>query len=88
MREAVLRMSPRTKGAIFGVGYVITALWVLFPPLYLAASTDTPRVLGLPFSVFWMILDGVLVLLLVWALWTVEEIRGELEVLDGEETAR
>ncbi len=85
MRNALLRMSPQTKSAVFGVGYAITALWVIFPPVYLAASTASPRVLGLPFSVFWMILDAVLILALVWALWIVENVRGELEVLDDEE---
>lgn len=84
MKDAIRRMSPALKARIFGVGYAITALWVICPPIYLAASTASPRVLGLPFSVIWMLADAVLVLLLIWALWYVEDVRGELETFDAE----
>lgn len=85
MRQAVSTMSARTKNWIFGVAYVAIALCVLCPPVYRWASGESPRVLGLPFSVFWMLLNGILVLLLVWALWVVEDLRGEHEMFEPDE---
>lgn len=82
LRRAVQTMSERTKTRIFGAGYVIVALMVLLPPLYLAASAKTPIVLGLPFSVFYMLLNAVLITALVTTLWFVEGARGEREVFE------
>jgi len=53
---------------------------VILPPAYLAASGGTPKVLGLPFSVFYMLLDGALAVFLIVTLWFVEGIRGEHEM--------
>lgn len=82
LRRAVQTMSERTKTRVFGAGYVIVALMVLLPPLYLAASSKSPTVLGLPFSVFYMFLNAVLITALVAALWFVEGVRGEREVIE------
>ena len=91
--SAIRSMSPRTKKQIFGIAYVLTALMVICPPVYLAASGASPQVLGLPFSVFYMFLNAVLIVLLVCALWIVESIRSEHEVFEttttqGEEAHR
>lgn len=82
-------MSARTKNRVFGVGYILIGLWVLCPPVYLWASGGSPRVLGLPFSVLWMLVNPVLILLLIWGLWIVEDMRGELEQFErDDEVAR
>lgn len=80
-------MSPRTKKQIFGTAYILVTLMVICPPVYLAASGSSPQLLGLPFSVFYMFLNAVLVVLLVWALWIVESIRGEHEVFETTTTS-
>ena len=93
LSAAIRSMSPRAKKQIFGTAYVLITLMVICPPVYLAASGASPRVLGLPFSVFYMFLNAVLIVLLVCALWIVESIRGEHEVFEtaitsGEEAHR
>jgi uncharacterized membrane protein (DUF485 family) len=72
-------MSTKTKNRIFGTWYVALVLMVTFPPAYLAASGGTPKIITLPLSVFYMLLNGALSILLVLALWIVESIRGEHE---------
>jgi len=88
VRRAVIGMSARTKNWVFGIGYVLIGLWVLCPPVYLWASRESHRVLGLPFSVFWMLVNAILVLLLIWALWIVEGVRGEHEQFEPDEEVR
>ena len=82
LAAAIRSMSPRTKNQIFCSAYVLITLMVICPPVYLAASGTSPEVLGLPFSVFYMFLNAVLIVLLVCALWVVESIRGEHEVFE------
>ncbi len=81
-------MSGRTKNLIFGSWYLLLILMVTFPPFYLAFSGGTPVILGLPLSVFYMVLNGALSILLVWALWIVESIRGEHELFHEDLEAR
>lgn len=73
------KMPRRTIDMVFGGVMALIVLLAIFPPLYNAASRSSPSVLGLPFSVFYMILDGVLITLAVVALWYVENIRDEVE---------
>lgn len=73
-------MSGRTKNVIFGSWYLVLILMVTWPPLYLAFSGGAPVIMGLPLSVFYMVLNGALSILMVWALWIVESIRGEHEL--------
>jgi hypothetical protein len=80
VHRTVRAMSGRTKNIIFGTWYVVLILMVTCPPLYLAASGGTPRILSLPLSVFYMVLNGALAILMVSALWVVESIRGEHEL--------
>jgi hypothetical protein len=65
---------------IFGTGYVVIALMVLFPPAYLAASGSQPLVFGMPLSIFYMFLNAVLLILLVTGLWLIEGVRDEREI--------
>ncbi|NHP16228.1 hypothetical protein G8767_21955 [Rhodococcus sp. IC4_135] len=79
MKEFIRQLEPRTIHVTFGFLYGISLLLALFPPLYLAASGVSTRILGLPFSVFYWLFDGLLVGLSLWALYLVEGIRGELD---------
>jgi hypothetical protein len=80
LARAIRSISPHTKNRAFGSAYIIITLMVILPPAYLAASGGTPKVLGLPFSVFYMLLNGALAVLLIVTLWFVEAIRGEHEM--------
>jgi hypothetical protein len=78
--KAYIRARSRRQVLIFfGIGYVILALMAMFPPLYLATSGIRTPVLGMPFTLFYWALNGVLVFVLILGLNVVERIRGELD---------
>ena len=80
MRSAVQRMSSSTKNAIFGSVFAVCVLLAIFPPFYLwAARERAADILGLPFSVVYMLFDATLLTVAVGALYWVEDVRGELE---------
>jgi hypothetical protein len=65
----------------------LTMFWLLFgtsillavaPPLYLAGSGISTRILGVPFSVAYWIFDALLAVGAVWLLWILENIRDEV----------
>jgi hypothetical protein len=78
------RLTPKT--VVFGVWFAVVLAMVVVPPVYLAAGRATPHVLGLPFSVFWMLLDAVLATAMIATLWAVESRRGEVERIDPTES--
>jgi hypothetical protein len=71
--------SRRQVLIFFGIAYAILALMAMFPPLYLATSGIRTAVLGMPFTLFYWTLNGVLVFVLILGLNIVERIRGELD---------
>ena len=80
MRSAVREMSSGTKNRIFGSVYAFCVLLAIFPPFYLwGAREDAPEILGLPFSVVYMLFDAVLLTVAVAVLYWAEDIRGELD---------
>jgi hypothetical protein len=73
-------MSSRTKNAIFGTVFAFCVLLAIFPPFYLWATREgAPQILGLPFSVAYMLFDALLLTVAVAVLYRVEDVRGELE---------
>ncbi len=79
MRTFIQTLSRRTVVVFFGAVYTIALLMAVFPPFYLAASGRSGLVLGIPFSIFYWLLDFAIVLLGLWGLYVVEDIRGELD---------
>jgi hypothetical protein len=71
-------MSTRTKNAFFGTIFVACLLATSFPPFYFAASGKGISVLGVPLAVaYWLIIFAV-IMASIWALYLVEDIRGEI----------
>ncbi|MFJ2831522.1 hypothetical protein ACIPC1_28850 [Streptomyces sp. NPDC087263] len=79
MKTLIKGLPSAAIRAAFGLVYAITLLMALCPPLYLAASGVRTSVLGIPFSVFYWIADAAIAGLALWALYAVENIRGELD---------
>jgi hypothetical protein len=80
MKSAVQRMSASTKNGVFGGFFVFCFLLAVCPPLYLwATRTGAGKVIGLPFSVAYMLFDAILLTVVVAALYWVEDLRGELD---------
>jgi hypothetical protein len=78
--KAYIRARSRRQVLVFfGIAYAILALMAMFPPLYLATSGIRTSVLGMPFTLFYWTLNGVLVFVLILGLNIVERIRGELD---------
>jgi TRAP-type C4-dicarboxylate transport system permease small subunit len=79
LKTFIRNLSPRAIHTAFGIAYGAALMMALFPPFYLAASGVQTPVLGIPFSLFYWIADALLVGLSLWALYAVENIRGELD---------
>jgi hypothetical protein len=71
-------MSSRTKNRLFGTLFLLDGVLAMFPPVYWAVNEVDGTVLGLPFSVLYFLVVGVLITASVMALYLVEEIRGEV----------
>jgi hypothetical protein len=92
LKPYIRSLSSRAIYTAFAVAYGISLLMALFPPLYLAASGIQTPVLGIPFSILYWLIDALITGLALWALYAVEDIRGELDedqiaATDGEVTA-
>lgn len=90
MKSIILNMSATVKNTVFAVLYLIPLVAAVFPPLYLVASGRSGLFLGAPFTVWYWLFDGLFLGLVIWALYCVEELRGEVEFdnidsLDGPE---
>jgi hypothetical protein len=83
MTNAIRTMPARTKNTIFAVIFSICLLLAVFPPFYLAASGTTAAILGLPVPILYWVFDYALLTLTLWALWRVENIRGEVGYEDA-----
>lgn len=80
MRSAVQQVSSSTKNALFGTIFVFCILLAVAPPLYLwGTRAGAPQVLGMPFSVAYMLFDAIVLTIAVAVLYWVEDVRGELE---------
>lgn len=79
MKTYIRNLNPRVIYTVFGIFYGAALMLALFPPFYLAASGVQTPMLGIPFSLFYWIADALLVGLSLWALYAVEDIRGELD---------
>lgn len=72
-------MSSRTKNRIFGIWFVVDAVLAMLPPVYWAVDEIDGTVLGLPFSVAYFIVTGIVITASIVALYMVEDIRGEVD---------
>lgn len=74
----IKRLDRRVVNTAFGLVYGFALLMALFPPLYLAASGSTaPVFFGIPWAIFYWIVNAALVGVALTALYVVENIRGE-----------
>lgn len=80
MRENIKNMKRATVIRVFVSAYAVLLLMVVAPPCFMAVSGVRTLILGLPLPVFYMSLNGLLIILLVWAFWWVEAVRGETEI--------
>jgi hypothetical protein len=78
VQEIIRTMSSRTKNTIFGTLFALCLLAAVFPPFYLSVSGSTTLVFGIPLSAAYWIIDALVLGLTVWALYIVEDIRGEI----------
>lgn len=79
MKNFIRGLDPHTIRVVFGAIYLATLAMALFPPFYLASSGVSTLVFGLPWSVTYWLLDALILGLALWALYVVEDIRGELD---------
>ncbi|GAA4385631.1 hypothetical protein [Tsukamurella soli] len=79
MKTFIRELDARVVRSIFAAGYVAALVLALFPPLYLWASGSHAVILGLPVPLLYWIVDAALVGFGLWAQYTVEGIRGELD---------
>lgn len=71
-------MSSTTKTTIFTIWFVIPLLMAIFPPFYLWSSGQTGLILGMPFAIAYWIIDVLILLAGLFALFHVEVVRGEV----------
>lgn len=79
MKEFIRNLSRRSILTFFGGIYFVALLFALFPPLYMWGSGVHTLVLGVPFSIMYWIINGVVLGLGLWGFYLVEDIRGELD---------
>lgn len=80
MKEIIQNMSSRTKNTVFGSIYAVLVLAAVFPPLYFSASGNGTLILGAPLAMWYWIADFVLLVMMMFALYGVESIRGEVDI--------
>lgn len=80
MKEIIQNMSSRTKNTVFGSIYAVLVLAAVFPPLYFSASGNGTLIFGAPLAMWYWIADFVLLVVMMFALYGVESIRGEVDV--------
>lgn len=79
MKNFIRDQKRSTVMIVFGSVYTLALLMAIFPPFYMAASGIETMVLGMPFSILYWILDFGILGFGLWALYVVEDIRGELD---------
>ena len=79
MKNFIRDQKRSTVMIVFGSVYTLALLMAIFPPFYMAASGIETMVLGMPFSILYWILDFGILGFGLWALYAVEDIRGELD---------
>lgn len=80
MRSAVEQMSSTTKNAIFGGVFAVCVALSVVPPFYLwGTRAGAGHVLGIPFSVAYMLFVVIVLSIAVAALYWAEDVRGELD---------
>ena len=79
MKRLIQGLSRRTVVTTFVSVYAAALAMAVFPPFYFAASGVATQVLGIPFSILYWIINLLILASALWALYIVEDIRGELE---------
>ncbi|MDD6373840.1 MAG: hypothetical protein PUF97_05115 [Bifidobacteriaceae bacterium] len=86
MSGFITRASRKSILIAFGVLYGILALFAFLPPLYFWGSGKTQLILGCPVSVWYWLVNFILLLVVMFAFYKVEDIRGEADP-DGDAAA-
>ena len=81
MKQTIMNMSKRTKNLVFGGAYALLVLAAVFPPLYFSTSGNDTLILGAPVAIWYWIADFAALVVMMFALYWVETVRGEI---DGE----
>jgi hypothetical protein len=79
MRERIKSCSRRSVVTFFGVLYLLTLFFAMYPPLYRWRSIVDFDILGLPFATMYWLADALVLVLGLWAFYKVAELRGELD---------
>ena len=79
MKQTIMNMSKRTKNIVFGTAYAVLVLAAVFPPLYFSASGNGTLFLGAPVAMWYWIADFAALIVLMFALYGVESVRGEID---------
>ncbi len=79
MKQLIKNMSKRTKNIVFGGAYALLVLAAVCPPLYFSASGNGALILGAPVAMWYWIADFALLVVMMFALYWVETVRGEID---------
>ena len=79
MKQLIKNMSKRTKNIVFGGAYALLVLAAVCPPLYFSASCNGALILGAPVAMWYWIADFALLVVMMFALYWVETVRGEID---------
>jgi hypothetical protein len=79
MKAFIRQRSRRQVNVFFGVAFAIALAWAIFPPLYLHFSGMTYLILSMPLTIWYWLLNGLFIFLIVFGLNLVERVRGELD---------
>ena len=88
MKDWLCRISSRTITVFFTLLFAIPCVMALVPPLYLWGShwKSGAIFLGQPFAMWYWNIVALLTFFLMWALYGVQNIRGENEEHSGSTT--
>ncbi|MGW0037571.1 hypothetical protein [Gordonia sp. NPDC003376] len=80
MSQFIKNLDRKVINIAFGIMYAFALFMALFPPFYLSASgVRGPVILGIPWAIFYWIVNAALVGVSLSALYIVESIRGEAD---------
>lgn len=79
MKEAIKNMTATTKTAIYIILYSIPLAFAIIPPLYLWGSGRTTLFLGAPLSIWYWLLDFIVLIAIMFFFYWMESVRGEVD---------
>ncbi|MEZ5213276.1 MULTISPECIES: hypothetical protein [unclassified Gordonia (in: high G+C Gram-positive bacteria)] len=79
MKKALAALPPRPVKATLLTIYAIAIAMAILPPLYLSSSGRSYVILGMPLTIWYWIVDALLVAFALTVLYFYEDARGELD---------